>query len=208
MAEIPTVMATKCQVYYPPKSMLDIQNVHVFNGVTTFLAGSIEQGQAEEWQQWAINGLADLEISIFNPRRGDYDPTWEQTLQCDQFVKQVNWELDHLNKVSIAAFYFAPGTKSPITLMELGLTVADNRHRGPSHCHPLVDGVEPQRIVIYCPKGFWRKGNVDIVAQRANLMVHEDQEKWLLHIRQIAMDQMGMLDSYGIKNPEVHPDSR
>jgi len=44
--------------------------------------------------------------------------------------------------------YFVPGTKSPITLLELGL---------------LHDAIS---LVVCCPNGFWRKGNVDIVCRK------------------------------------------
>jgi len=44
--------------------------------------------------------------------------------------------------------YFDPKTKSPISLLELGLFANSNK------------------LIVVCPKGFWRKGNVDIVCRR------------------------------------------
>jgi len=49
--------------------------------------------------------------------------------------------------------YFDPNTKSPITLLELGLFT-------------VVDRVVKQKIIVCCPTGFWRKGNVDVVCRR------------------------------------------
>ncbi len=48
----------------------------------------------------------------------------------------------------VIAMYFAPRSRAPITLLELGLHAASGR------------------LLVCCPPGFWRKGNVDIVCQR------------------------------------------
>lgn len=116
-----------------------------------FLAGSIEQGAASPWQESAASALADVDVLVFNPRRSTWDPTIEQTIDNPQFAEQVNWELDHLEQVEHAFFYFEPGTKSPITLMELG--------------YLLGRGARP---IVVCPSGFWRHGNVEIMCARAN----------------------------------------
>ena len=44
--------------------------------------------------------------------------------------------------------YFDPNTKSPISLLELGLFAKSGK------------------LIVYCPEGFWRKGNVDVVCKR------------------------------------------
>lgn len=118
---------------------------------TLFLAGSIEMGKAVDWQTKITNALADMPVTILNPRRDDWDSSWEQKASNKQFAKQVNWELDALNVVECIAMYFDPSTKSPISLLELGLH-AKNRN-----------------LIVCCPEGFWRKGNVDIVCQRNSI---------------------------------------
>ena len=45
----------------------------------------------------------------------------------------------------------APNTQSPISLLELGLYARTDK------------------LIIYCPDGFWRKGNVDAVASKYNI---------------------------------------
>jgi len=47
--------------------------------------------------------------------------------------------------------YFDKDTKSPITMAELGLHAHDNK------------------MVVLCPEGFWRKGNVDIICDKYNI---------------------------------------
>jgi len=86
-----------------------------------FLAGSIEMGAAEDWQSRLITELRPVEGTIFNPRRDDWDSSWEQSINNRHFREQVEWELDALEAATLIAMYFAPGTKSPISLLELGL---------------------------------------------------------------------------------------
>ncbi len=41
-----------------------------------FLAGSIEMGKAENWQQRIERELTKCDGVIFNPRRDDWDSSW------------------------------------------------------------------------------------------------------------------------------------
>src|SRR6476660_2487256 len=80
-----------------------------------FLAGSIEMGQAEDWQARAARGLEDLDVVIFNPRRDDWDASWEQSIANPNFRSQVEWELEAQERATVILMYFAPSTRSPIT---------------------------------------------------------------------------------------------
>jgi hypothetical protein len=117
-----------------------------------FLAGSIEMGAAEPWQDKLIKMLEPWgsRLIFLNPRRDDWDSSWVQSADSEQFAKQVNWELCHLEYCDIIAMYFDPATKSPITLLELGL-FARQKAGG---------------MIVCCRDGFWRKGNVDVVCRR------------------------------------------
>ena len=117
-----------------------------------FLAGSIEMGVAENWQDKVANALEDENILILNPRRDDWDSSWAQSIDNPQFREQVEWELNGLERADIVVMYFDKDTKSPITLLELGLLAIARRHNG--------------GLIVCCPEGFWRKGNVDIVCKR------------------------------------------
>jgi len=116
--------------------------------LTIFLAGSIEMGKAENWQDKVKRLLKDEDVLILNPRRDEWDTTWVQSIDNYKFREQVVWELDAMDKADKILMYFDPATKSPISLLELGL-FADS-----------------ERLVVVCPEGFWRKGNVDIVCSR------------------------------------------
>ena len=63
---------------------------------TVFLAGSIEMGKAENWQEKVTKVFNDLGYIVFNPRRDDWDSTWTQEFSNSQFYQQVNWELNSL----------------------------------------------------------------------------------------------------------------
>lgn len=120
-----------------------------------FLAGSIEMGQAENWQTKVEKELDSDDVLILNPRRDDWDSSWEQKIENDNFREQVEWELDAQDQSDLILMYFDPTTKSPITLLELGLFKDAN-------------------LVVCCPEGFWRKGNVDIVCNKYDIMQCSD----------------------------------
>lgn len=115
---------------------------------TVFLAGSIEMGGAEDWQQSFCEALSDLEVVALNPRRKSWDSSWRQAIDEPQFREQVEWELEGQERARVIALYFAPSTRSPISLLELGLFARTGK------------------LVVCCPEGFWRKGNVDVVCAR------------------------------------------
>ena len=123
--------------------------------VSIFLAGSIEMGVAEDWQARAEKELGDLNITIFNPRRDDWDSSWTQEESNPQFNYQVNWEMNRLEDADIIFVYFCPDTKSPITMMELGM-----------HCR--------DEIMVCSPPGFWRRGNLEIVCTRHNIPLYDN----------------------------------
>jgi len=86
-------------------------------------------------------------ICFYNPRREDWNSSWEQKIDNPHFFGQVTWELEHLERATHIVFYFQPGTMSPISLLELGLHARN------------------KKAYVICPEGFRRKGNIDIVCQ-------------------------------------------
>lgn len=117
-------------------------------GRSVFLAGSIDMGKAANWQRELTTYLAGMEVTVLNPRRDDFDPTLEQSVNEPKFVEQVEWELRALEKADVIAMYFDPKGQAPITLAELGI-----------HCRS-------KKLVVCCPDGFWRQGNVEIICRK------------------------------------------
>jgi hypothetical protein len=54
--------------------------------------------------------------------------------------------------------YLDPATKSPISLLEMGI-----------YC-------QTDKLIVCCPEGFYRKGNVDITCERYGSPVFETKE--------------------------------
>lgn len=118
-----------------------------------FLAGSIDMGKAENWQQRLERELdCYSDVVICNPRRDDWDSTWVQSIHNPQFNDQVTWELANIECADLVVFYFDPNGQAPITLMELGLCAG-----------------REQRTIVCCPDGYWRKGNVEMICDRYDI---------------------------------------
>lgn len=115
---------------------------------TIFLAGSIDNGSAENWQSTVCEALADRKVTLLNPRRDDWQPTWTNQPDDPHFREQVAWELDALEAADSILMVFTATSKAPVTLLELGL----HARRG--------------AVTIVCPPQFWRYGNVALVAER------------------------------------------
>ncbi len=63
-----------------------------------FLAGSIEMGIAEDWQNRVVDQLKNEDVVIFNPRRDNWDSSWVQSKDNPEFRQQVEWELNALEQ--------------------------------------------------------------------------------------------------------------
>jgi hypothetical protein len=129
-------------IHRPPTTWPTPGDAHV-----VFLAGSIEMGTAGDWQAELIAALP-AEVIALNPRRLDWDASWRQSIDEPRFRAQVEWELDGLDRADTIAMWFAPETRAPITLLELGLHARGGK------------------LVVGCPEGYWRRGNVEIVCAR------------------------------------------
>lgn len=115
---------------------------------SVFLAGSIDGGAAPRWQDDVIAALADTEIMVLNPRRADWDPEWSAVPRHPELEAQVAWELEGLERAELVAMVFHPGSFAPVSLLELGLHARGGR------------------LLVACPRGYWRKDNVDLVCER------------------------------------------
>jgi hypothetical protein len=133
---------------------------------SVFLAGSIEMGHAEPWQARVEEALADLDIVVLNPRRDEWDASWVQSINNPPFREQVEWELAAQEQSTVIAMYFAPTTKAPITLLELGLAARSGK------------------VVVCCPEGFWRKGNIEVVCATYQIPLVVDMSAMIAQVRE------------------------
>ena len=116
--------------------------------VSVFLAGSIEMGKAVDFQRMIIEQTEHIPYIFYNPRRDDWNSDWKQEKDNNDFRQQVEWELDALEAADVILMYFDPKTISPISLLELGIF---------SHS---------KKMIVCCPEGYFRKGNIDIVCEK------------------------------------------
>ncbi|MCK9531823.1 MAG: nucleoside 2-deoxyribosyltransferase domain-containing protein [Gammaproteobacteria bacterium] len=130
-------------------------------GFKIFLAGSIDQGKAVDWQTQISELLSNSPITVFNPRRDDWDSSWVQDISNDQFRYQVEWELDHMDLADKILMYYDPKGQAPITLLEMGLHAQDNK------------------LIVCCPDGYWRKGNVQITCKRYQIPLYNTLEEFI-----------------------------
>ena len=99
-------MDAMCRVLKPPAALDSVGDSR-----TVFLAGSIEMGAADDWQSRVSRSLREDDLVVLNPRRDEWDASWEQTIANPQFREQVEWELAAQELATVIAMYFDPSTK-------------------------------------------------------------------------------------------------
>ena len=143
-------------IYLPPQNIA----LRCRSKRTVFLAGSIEQNLAEDWQSTIGKWFLSMGWNVFNPRRTDWDSSWIQSYENPQFNQQVSWELNALEKSDVILMYLDPNTKSPISLLELGLHATS------------------KKLYVVCPDGFYRRGNVEMVCSTYDIPLFNTLEEF------------------------------
>jgi hypothetical protein len=151
------------QVHYPP------EKPDARLGLKVFLAGTIDMGNSRDWQQEVIEYIEtthdkECTIHIFNPRRKDWNSSWEQKESNYHFRKQVEWELDRLEDSHVIIMGLMEDSKSPISLLELG-------------------AYKHKRMMVYCPDDFYRSGNVQIFTRRNGIRMYNNWDTFLTNLR-------------------------
>ncbi len=135
------------------------------NRIKIFLGGSIDMGKAENWQAQVERQLSDKNVIVLNPRRDDWQNDWKAVSTDPDFKTQVAWELEALEQADIIIMYFLPESQSPISLLELGLYARTDK------------------LMVVCPEGYWRKGNVDIVCEKYEVEMYGSLEELMVTLR-------------------------
>ena len=112
-----------------------------------FLAGTIDNGESLDWQSAVAEDLMSQStkqpIFVYNPRR----EKWPDSSDNDEITKQIKWELHHLEKADLIVMNILPKSKSPISLMELGLFAKEGK------------------VIVFCQPSFYRYDNVRVVCE-------------------------------------------
>ncbi|KAF2851015.1 amidase [Plenodomus tracheiphilus IPT5] len=139
-------------VYKPPvRPQVDRPSV--------ILYGAILSDPDKDWQTHLAASLSDLPIAILNPRRDEWDSSWSEDIASPKFKEQVEWEMDYAQVADVIVFYFAPGTLTPVSLLELGMYAGTGK------------------AIVCCPKGFYKRGYVQMVCSRYGIGLLESLDE-------------------------------
>lgn len=143
------------------------------NCKSIFLAGTIDMGNSRDWQAELTHEIGrsavmyDSDTVVYNPRRDSWDSSWKQGIDEPEFNGQVNWEMDMIERSDVVLLFFADGSQSPISLLELG----------------IVSQSKPSQTVVCCEPKFWRRGNVEVVCDRAGIAITDNLHTAWVHAR-------------------------
>ena len=126
-----------------------------------FLAGTIDMGNSRDWQMELYDRFAKMDgrYILFNPRQEHWDAS-----RPGEMDYQVRWELDHLEKADMIIMYILGTSKSPISLLEMGLHAKSNK------------------IHVICEKDFYRYDNVRITCEYYDVPLYDDLDAFFENI--------------------------
>ena len=117
--------------------------------LSVFLAGGITN--CDNWQEEVIDELKYNDITVFNPRRENFDIKSKA-----EAYKQIGWEYRNLERADVFSMYFCAGeSDQPICMYELGRNIIRMQNRFPNDWY--------RRIVVSVEEGYKRE--LDVFAQ-------------------------------------------
>jgi len=122
---------------------------------SVFLAGTIDNGNSLNWQDKIIIELINLgvkNLEVYNPRREHWNPNPTKK----EMEKQIKWEQEHLDKADVIAMVLLDDSKSPISLLEMGLYAKSDK------------------LVVFCTPNFYRWDNVRLTCEKYNIELVQD----------------------------------
>ncbi len=131
---------------------------------SVFLAGSIDMGTAINWQPKVIEAIEDrakCNVTVYNPRRDDWDSNWKQTKSDPKFKEQVRWELQKMDDAGFIFMYISGESKAPISLLEFG----------------RIHAKYPNKLIICVEPEFYRRGNIEVMCEHSNIPLFDNLEE-------------------------------
>ena len=121
--------------------------------LSIFLAGTIDNGDSENWQEQVIEKFKfNSKIKFYNPRRKQWDPCPDNS----ELEYQIKWEQKYLDKSDLIIMAISDDSKSPISLLELGLYAKD------------------QKMIVFCNENFYRYTNVKLTCEKYNIPLYNN----------------------------------
>lgn len=160
--------STRAKIIRPP------DHSTALNIPTVFLAGPTTSRSSPDWRTRLSTSIADLPVTILNPKNLAWDSTWKEDRSDPRWVAQVEWEMSMREASDVAVFFFEGGTDAPITMLELGLSLATASAR--------------QRILVFAAKDFSKRGNVHFACGRYKVEVEEDEATMVESLRSTLLE--------------------
>ena len=162
-------------------------NAPIYRKFSVFTASSIEMANAVQWQKHMTNLLSHLPITVCNPRRGHWNTKITPLARDKDFKTQVEWELTALEQVDVICFYFDVSTKSPVSLLELGLWAGSDK------------------IVVCCGEEYWKCGNVELTCRRYDIPFVKSFAELVPAVEKMLVEKGMVLDDKGdLQGENVH----
>ena len=146
-------------IIYPDKEFSSFNSENLNRpDISIFLAGTIDNGNSKNWQTELIKDLEKIdnklnyELTVYNPRRSNWDPNATKQL----LEEQIRWEQDKLDIADLIVMNLADDSKSPISLLELGLYA------------------KSEKIIVFCSKNFYRYDNVRLTCEKYNIPLFDN----------------------------------
>ena len=138
-------------------------------GITFFLAGTIDNGESLDWQKEISDYSNEIGVNVFNPRRSN----WDKDVGSKEVVRQIDWELEHMEKADYIIMNILGNSKSPISLLELGLHARDGK------------------LIVFCPKSFYRYDNVRVTCETYGVKLYsiEDYKNNMDEIKLLMLEK-------------------
>ena len=121
-------------------------------------AGTIDMGHSIDWQSALAERFDSIpgNFVLFNPRQGHWDPSVKGAMDY-----QVNWELSHLESADFIVMNILGSSKSPITLLEMGLFARSGK------------------LAVVCEPSFYRYDNVRITCAKYHVPLYSSCEQMI-----------------------------
>ncbi|KAK5996570.1 hypothetical protein PT974_01907 [Cladobotryum mycophilum] len=160
-------MPSQAQVIWAPAR----PSVEIKSKKSIFLAGTTTQTGEPDWREKLTEALSKYDITIFNPKRDDWDSSWKEDFSDSRWAEQVEWELEMQDKADIVVVFFHGISPAPISLLELGLCVRSGK------------------AIVCALDSYSKRGNVEAVCRRyAAKFVSSMQELRDAVIRRLEQD--------------------
>lgn len=140
---------------------------NTFDSKSVFLAGTIDNGDSLNWQDKVIIELINLgvkNLEIFNPRREH----WNTNPSKEEMEKQIKWEQNHLDSADVIAMVLLDESKSPVSLLELGLYAKTGK------------------VIVFCTPEFYRYDNVRLTCEKYKIPLYTDLHPTIIANKIIA----------------------